>query len=183
MQRRKFLATATLATTVLAVSAGKLPTNTSNKKCFIVKNGEARFGKHTPFGINPTDTKISAKDTDGIFSVFEFIGKEKVGPPLHLHFAQDEIFYVIEGEYLFQLDQDQSIAKAGDTVFLPKNVPHTWLQLTDKGKLIYLLQPAGKFEEFFEKFSTMKELPPMEEMQKFYMAYGMKIMGPPLSAK
>lgn len=183
MQRRKFLTTATLATTALAVSAKKTPLKASDKIGFIVKNGEARLGKHTPFGINPTDVKISAKDTDGIFSVFEFIGKEKVGPPLHLHFDQDEVFYVVEGEYLFQLDKDQSIAKKGDTVFLPKNVPHTWLQLTNNGKLIYLLQPAGKFEEFFEKFSKMKELPPMDEMQKFYMEHGMKIMGPPLSVK
>lgn len=183
MQRRKFLATATLLTTTLATSAKETSKKTSDKKGFIVKNGEARFGQHTLFGVNPTDTKISTKDTDGMFSVFEFIGKQKVGPPLHLHFEQDEVFYVVEGEYLFQLDKEQSVAKVGDTVFLPRNVPHTWFQISDTGKLIYLLQPSGKFEEFFQKFSLMKELPPMDEMQKFYIAHGMKIMGPPLSMK
>ena len=185
MQRRKFLATATIATTTLATSAKESSKKNSDKKGFIVKNGEARFVEHTPMGINPNDTKISSKDTDGMLSVFEYMGKQKIGPPLHLHFDQDEIFYVVEGEYLFQLDQEQSILKAGDTIFLPRKISHTWVQLSDSGKLIYLLQPAGKFEEFFQKFSVMttRELPPMDEMQKFFMAHGMKIMGPPLSAK
>lgn len=185
MQRREFLTTATFATTALAVSAKTLPTNAPDKKGFIVKNGEARFSEHMPMGINPNDIKISSKDTDGMVCVFEYIGKEKIGPPLHLHFDQDEVFYVIEGEYLFQSGKEQSILKVGDTIFLPRNIPHTWVQLSNKGKMIYLLQPAGKFEEFFQKFSvmTLKELPPMEEMQKFFMAHGMQIMGPPLSAK
>lgn len=182
MQRRKFLATATIATTTLAKESSK---KNSDKKGFIVKNGEARFIVHTPMGMNPNDTKISSKDTDGMLSVFEYTGKQRVGPPLHLHFDQDEIFYVVEGEYLFQLDKEQSTLKAGDTIFLPRNISHTWVQLSDSGKLIYLLQPAGKFEEFFQKFSIMttRELPPMDEMQKFFMAHGMKIMGPPLLAK
>lgn len=185
MQRRKFLATTTLVATTLATSAKETSKQNSNKKGFMIKNGEARFGEHTPMGINPNDTKISSKDTDGMLSVFEYIGTQKVGPPLHLHFDQDEIFYVTEGEYLFQLDKEQSTLKAGDTIFLPRNIPHTWVQLSDRGKLIYLLQPAGKFEEFFQKFSSMtaKELPPMEEIQKLFMAHGMKIVGPPLSAK
>ena len=183
MQRRKFLSAATAATT-LAVSGVNAKIKASDKKGFIVKNGDARFGVHTPMaGVNPNDTKISSKDTDGQLSVFEYIGTQKIGPPLHLHFNQDEVFYVIEGEYIFQLDKEQSTLKAGDTIFLPRNVPHTWVQLTDKGKLIYSLQPSGQFEEFFLKFSAMKELPSPEEMQKFFMAHGMQIMGPPLSAK
>lgn len=37
-------------------------------------------------------------------------------------------------------------------------VPHTWLQLTDKGKLIYFVQPAGKAEEFFRTMNNLPEL-------------------------
>lgn len=75
MKRRNFL-TSTLAIGALeAIGKEKLPP----KKGFIVGQGEARFGQHTPFkGVNPNDLKISSKDTNGNLSIFEYIGTEKL---------------------------------------------------------------------------------------------------------
>lgn len=183
MQRRKFLTDATIASTiaVTALSANASP-KIADKKGFIVKAGEARSGVHTPFqGVNPNDVKISGKDTDGQLAVFEYIGTQKVGPGLHVHFHQDEVFHVIEGEYRFQLGNEKSILKAGDTIFLPRNIPHTWIQLSDTGKLIYTLQPAGQLEEFFVKLSALKGPPTQAELDKITLDHGMKNVGPPLS--
>ena len=116
-------------------------------------------------------------------AVFEYVGTQKVGPSLHVHFEQDEIFTVIEGEYLFQVGQKKETLKAGDTIFLPRQVPHTWIQLTDKGKLFYYLQPAGKMEEFFLTMNNLKERPSQVVMDKIHAAHGMKVVGPPLSLK
>jgi quercetin 2,3-dioxygenase len=69
----------------------------------------------------------------------------------------------------------------GDTIFLPLNIPHTWIQLTDKGKLTYLVQPAGTMEEFFRKMSALTRPPTPEEAQKIHKAHGMKVVGPPLT--
>jgi quercetin dioxygenase-like cupin family protein len=177
MKRRNFL-TATLATG--AFSAFEIE-NKPTKKGFIVKNGDARFGIHTPFkGINPNDVKISSKDTGGQLSVFEYIGHEKTGPSLHIHFYQDEIFYVAEGEYVFQLDKERFTLKKGDTIFLPRNVPHTWIQTSDFGKLIYFLQPAGKMEEFFSAMSKLQGPPSKEYSDKMHKMCGMKTIGPPM---
>jgi quercetin dioxygenase-like cupin family protein len=182
MQRRKFLSVSSLALamgTVLKSKAKAIPANS-----FIVKAKEARFGVHTPFmGVNPNDVKISGKDTNGQLAVFEYIGTQKVGPSLHIHFEQDEIFTVVEGEYLFQVGDKKDILKVGDTIFLPRQVPHTWIQLSDLGKLIYFLQPAGKMEEFFMTMNNLKERPTAEEMDKIHAAHGMKVVGPPLSLK
>ena len=186
MQRRKFLSVSTVAVTVgamsdVAKSANKTQEN-ADKKGFIVKAGEARSGVHTPFqGVNPNDVKISGKDTDGQLAVFEYIGTQKVGPPLHMHLYQDEIFYVVEGEYRFQLGDEKTVLKAGDTIFLPRNIPHTWIQLSDRGKLTYSLQPAGQLEEFFVKLDTLKGAPTEDELQKISLAHGVKNVGPPLS--
>ncbi|WP_394991947.1 cupin domain-containing protein [Emticicia sp.] len=182
MQRRKFL---TNSSVVLALASTALRANAkSASKSFIVKAGEARFGIHTPFmGVNPNDVKISGKDTDGQLAVFEYIGTQKVGPSLHLHFDQDEIFNVVEGEYLFQVGEKQETLRAGDTIFLPRQIPHTWIQLSDRGKLTYFLQPAGKMEEFFLTMNNLKERPTMVEMNKIHAAHGMKVIGPPLSLK
>lgn len=179
MQRRKFLSVSTALVSVLGANANPTP---SDKKGFIVKAGQARSGVHTPFlGVNPNDVKISGKDTDGQLAVFEYIGLQKVGPALHVHFHQDEVFYVVEGEYRFQLGTEKSILQAGDTIFLPRNIPHTWIQLSERGKLIYLLQPAGQLEDFFVKMTTLKGPPTQAELDTISLAHGMKNVGPPLS--
>ncbi len=180
MQRRKFVQSAIVGVSAMVVSEsfGK----TRSKKGFKVGSGKDRFNEPIKYrGVNPNDVKISAKDTDGQLSVFEYVGFQKIGPPLHIHFNQDEIFYVVEGEFLFQLDSEKMTLKAGDTIFLPQNVPHTWLQLSDKGKLVYLMQPAGQMEEFFKKMNELKGPPTEELVQQIHQAHGMKIVGPPIS--
>jgi quercetin 2,3-dioxygenase len=182
MQRRNFLTFSSLAL-FIGVNTKASPTK-KDSQSFIVKSGEARFGVHTPFmGVNPNDVKISGKDTNGQLVVFEYIGMQKVGPSLHVHFDQDEIFTVVEGEYLFQVGEKRETLKSGDTIFLPRQVPHTWIQLSDKGKLIYYLQPAGKMEEFFMTMNNLKGRPTAEEIDKIHATHGLKIVGPPLSLK
>lgn len=185
MQRRKFLATTVAAvstgaaTATTALSAASAP---SAGKSFTVKAGKDRFDEPIMFrGVNPNVVKISGKDTGGLLAVFEYEGLVKMGPELHLHLSQDEVFYVVEGEYLFQVGDDRQTLKAGDTIFLPRKVAHTWLQLSDKGKLIYLLQPAGKLEDFFKKINALKRPPTTEEVQKTMNETGMQMMGPPLT--
>lgn len=181
MQRRKFLTTtlATAATSVLIDAHAE-----TKNDGFIVKKGKNRSGRPTPFMlVNPNDAKISAKDTNGQISMFEYTGTQKIGPPLHLHYDQDEVFYVVEGEYIFQLGETKSVLKAGDTIFLPRNIQHTWIQTSDLGKLIYFLNPAGKMEEFFEEFSKVTGPPDMAAMGKMFQEHGMKLVGPPLTLK
>jgi quercetin dioxygenase-like cupin family protein len=180
MQRRKFLTMASATMASFSVSPAVFAQN--NPKPFVVKKGEARFGVHTPFkGKNPNDVKISGKDTNGQLAVFEYIGHEKTGPSYHVHHDQDEIFTVIEGEYRFKVGDKIDVLKAGDTIFLPRQVPHTWIQLSDYGKLIYMVQPAGKLEEFFLKMNALQRPPTQEESQQISIEHGMKNIGPPLT--
>ncbi len=180
MERRHFILSSLLATPVIA-SANQFRTSAKTPKTFTVKAGEARFGVHTPFrGVNPNDLKISKRDTGGAVAMFEYIGTEKTGPSLHIHLKQDEIFYVAEGEFLFQVGDSKSTLKAGDSIFLPRKVPHTWLQLSDKGKLIYWVTPAGKMEDFFLKMNSFTKPPTKEEMDKIHIDHDMRTVGPPL---
>ena len=100
---------------------------------------------------------------------------------MHVHFYQDEIFYIAEGEYIFQLDKEKFTLKAGETIFLPRNVPHTWIQTSNYGKLIYFLQPACKMEEFFSIMSKLQGPPTKEFSEKMHAKHGMKTIGPPLT--
>ncbi|WP_462255210.1 cupin domain-containing protein [Ferruginibacter sp.] len=183
MKRKQFLLSSLLAIPAIALSKNKFQNNPdAGKEPFVVNAGQSRFGDTIKFlGVHHNDLKISSKDTNGQLSVFEYTGLAKVGPSLHMHLYQDEIFSVLEGEYRFVVGADTHYLKAGQTIFLPRNIPHTWIQLTDKGKLIYFLQPAGKMEEFFTLMNSLKERPSPEELEKFHTAHGMKLMGPSLS--
>ena len=182
MQRKDFLAKTLLAAPALAIAATAQARPSSTKEPFVVDAGKSRFGADNKFmGIHPNDLKISGKDTDGQLSVFDYTGYAKVGPALHIHFHQDEIFTVIEGTYRFVVGKETYLLTNGQTIFLPRGIPHTWIQLTDKGRLIYFLQPAGKMEEFFSYMGTVKQRLTDEEMARIHEAHGMKVVGPPLT--
>lgn len=182
MKRKTFIQGSLSATILLA--AGRLTFAQENQKePFIVKNGKGRFGESFLYkGKNPNDIKISGKDTAGQLAVFEYIGFEKTGPSLHVHLHQDEVFYVVQGRYRFSVNGKLSELEAGDTIFLPRNIPHTWVQLTDYGKLTYLVQPAGKAEEFFRTMNNLKHKPNKQEIDDIHEACGMRVVGPGLSA-
>lgn len=182
MQRRNFILTTAIALPAFACSSLK-KFEVPSTKGYVVKSGASRFGVPTPFrGVNPNDLKISARDTGGLLSTFEYTGVEKTGPALHRHFYQDEIFYVLEGAYLFQVGQEKQILGAGDVIFLPRNIPHTWVQMSDSGKLFYFLQPAGKMEEFFLKMNALGSKATAEERDKIHVECGIETVGPGISA-
>ncbi|MGB5074492.1 MAG: cupin domain-containing protein [Bacteroidota bacterium] len=151
---------------------------------FKINSGEARFGVHYKMKgvtLNTLDIKISGTDTDNDLAVFEQTGlTPNGGPPLHVHPFQDEWFYVVEGDYRFQVGDDKHQMKAGDTIFLPRNVPHAFIQLSEKGKMIVSYLPAGKMEAFFQATDQWTSPPSKDEIAKVFEDHDMKIVGPPL---
>ena len=131
-------------------------------------------------GMHPNDVIISRKDTGNALSVFLFTGHGVVGTPLHFHPHQDEFFTVIEGKYRFVCGALTSDLNAGDTIFLPRNIPHQWLQISEHGKLIYAVNPAGELEDFFKAVNDLKA-PTQEAIDTLALKHGMKHIGPPLS--
>lgn len=181
MQRRKFLATT--AVTIPAIAFGQIfsAPDSRTTKSFVVKANESRFNEKTLIGgKNPNDIKVSQQDTNGDLTVFEYTGNVKGGPPLHIHPHQDEIFFIVQGEYLFQVGDDKHTLKAGDTIFLPRAVPHAFAQLTENGKMFFLFQPSGKMEDYFRAIGDLTLPPTPEQGAKIFADYDMKIVGPPL---
>ncbi len=182
MERKEFLLAAAAAVPVLLIGQNVRAQKTKQPgKGFVVKATESRFGEKTLIGQrNPNDIKVSQKDTNGQLTVFEYTGNEKGGPPLHVHPHQDELFFIVEGEYLFQVGPDTHTLKAGDTIFLPRTVPHAFAQLTDWGKMFFLFQPSGKMEDFFRALGNLTSPPTPEQGAELFADHGMKVVGPPL---
>jgi len=155
---------------------------TDDRKGFKVPVGEGRYHGHLRLqGVNANviDLKISGKDNDGGFALFEQTSLSPGrGTPMHVHLMQDEVFYVVEGQYFFRVGADKFSLSAGDSIFLPRQVPHGWTQISEKGKMTVLFQPAGKMEEFFVAVSGLQHPPTPEEMRQLFAASDMKIVGP-----
>ena len=151
---------------------------------FTVKAGEARSKKHFQLkGVNSNviDVKISGDDTDGDLFIFEQTSlSQGKGTPLHIHPFQDEIFCVLDGEYYFQVGEAKLRLYKGDTIFLPRKVPHSWTQVSEKGKMNVIMQPAGKLENFFNSLAALKTEPTKEEVIKIFAENDMTVVGPPL---
>lgn len=182
VDRRKFVTISLLSLPALVGSSSCRVSGLSGKP-FVLKSGLSRFGVPTPFmGINPNDLKLSSKDTMGKLSAFEYFGTQKTGPSLHSHQNQDEVFYVLEGMYVFQSGEEKQLLKAGDLIFLPRAIKHSWVQISDSGQMFYFLQPAGKMEEFFLNMTQLTGKESESERGKIGLDAGIQNYGPPLSA-
>ena len=93
---------------------------------------------------------ISSEQTGGAFAIVEHpIDPLSLAAPYHTHTREDEYSIVLEGEVGFALDDHVVICRAGDTIFKPRNVRHTFWNAADApARILEVITPAG-FEEYF----------------------------------
>jgi quercetin dioxygenase-like cupin family protein len=185
MERKGFVRSLLALLPLTAISKFAFASGWQTPKGFKVESGVARFGQHFHMKgvtLNTLTLKISGKDTHDAMAVFVQTGlTPNGGPPLHIHPHQDEWFYILEGEYLFQVGEERHRMKAGDTIFLPKAVPHGFVQLTEKGSAIVTYQPAGKMEAFFAATDKWDKPPSPRQVGEVFAAHDMTVVGPPLN--
>ena len=73
--------------------------------------------------------------------------------PLHVHEREDEQFLVLEGEVGFVIGDERAIAGPGQSVFLPRGVPHAYVVLSETARVVGSATPGG-FEAFFTELGT-----------------------------
>jgi mannose-6-phosphate isomerase-like protein (cupin superfamily) len=148
-----------------------------------VPAGMDRFHNNgaTIWGLLPLADKLSSRDTRGQLYIFEHRNQGRGGPPRHVHFDQDEWFYVVKGEYAFEIGGEKFRLGAGDTLFAPRKVAHGWANIGDEpGTLLTLVSPVGTFEEFLHETTCHSALPQQAEIDRAFAAHNMKVVGPPL---
>ena len=95
--------------------------------------------------------KATADTTGGAVTVFE--ENAPVDTPLHVHEHEDELFYVLEGEHVFQVGDREHRAGPGELVFAPRGVPHSQRRVVPrKGRTLVLTAPGG-LEGFFRELA------------------------------
>jgi mannose-6-phosphate isomerase-like protein (cupin superfamily) len=113
-------------------------------------------GERLVFGDATILVRASAKTTGGAFTVFEEL-PPMLDTPLHVHEHEDELFYVLEGEHVFQVGDEEFAVGPGGTVFAPRRIPHAQRRVVPgEGRLLVLTRPAG-FEGFFRTLAEAHE--------------------------
>jgi mannose-6-phosphate isomerase-like protein (cupin superfamily) len=182
MKRRSFLK----ATAALLPAAGlerfalaQASTAATSDQVHVVGSGHDRFGESHSRGYSSILFKVMPRETNGGLFIIEHANLIKGGPPLHLHLHQEEWFYVMDGEVLFQIGDARHRLRNGESVLAPRNIPHTFSSVGEKpGRLLIAFTPAGKMEEFLR--ATAIPNPPVQDAA-FYRRYGMELIGPPLT--
>ena len=150
------------------------------RAAIIVERGD---GKPIHVGGDEVTIKISSSDTGGAFAVFEGRTRPLHGPPLHLHRHQDETWYVLEGEYRFEVDGQEIYAGAGATVFAPRGSRHTFQNIgSTYGRMVTTVVPGG-LDDFFEEADAAAPrgtVPDPAKMFPIFEKYGLELLGPPL---
>ncbi len=105
--------------------------------------------------------KIFSEDTNGAYSVIVSTTPPDGGAPPHIHEVEDELFYVLEGEFSFTCGEETFLAKKGAVVVLPKGTPHSFKNTGGTtGRMMNTITPGG-FEQFFEEVDQLpKNGPP-----------------------
>lgn len=187
MKRNSFLRTILSTTAMLSlpvVGWAKGMFKNRGAKGFKVAAGTDRFNESiTLMEGDIFYTKVSSKDSDGDMFVFESTRFIKGGPPLHYHYTQDEWFYILEGEFIFTIGEENFTAKSGDSLFGPRMIPHAFAKINEgPAKMLITFQPAGRMEIHFKAVSesAYKNLS-AEEKQQFRKNNGFEVVGPALT--
>jgi mannose-6-phosphate isomerase-like protein (cupin superfamily) len=90
--------------------------------------------------------KATKEQTGGHYTLVEVLEPEGE-VPLHVHYREDEGFWVLEGRLTFEVGEETIKAGPGSFVFGPKDVPHRFTVESGPARLLFILSPAG-FEEF-----------------------------------
>jgi mannose-6-phosphate isomerase-like protein (cupin superfamily) len=105
---------------------------------------------------NLTTNLAEKKDTNGAFLLVEAISAPGTEPPPQVHTREDELFYVLEGEFDVYVGKDAFKVKAGECVFMPRSKPHGFVISSPRLRLLALFTPAG-LEEAFRIMSSPAE--------------------------
>ena len=126
----------------------------------------------------PIVCKVRSEETDGAYSIVENTVGPQEGPPPHIHYNEDELFYVLEGEFAMTCGDQNLIAKKGDLVICPRGIPHSFRNIGTQDAKFWITCTPGGFEGFFEEVSReASEMPPnIEKIKAIGLKYGCEFL-------
>ena len=137
-------------------------------------------GRPIDLGDFAMTVKASEVETAGVVSVLEATEPPGFGPPIHVHHDCAEAFYVLEGEYLMYLEDDEIVCPAGSFIFIPQGARHGFRVGEVPSRKLNFYFPASMIGYFDELASALhRDDVGDEDLDAIAGAHGMEIVGPP----
>jgi mannose-6-phosphate isomerase-like protein (cupin superfamily) len=100
--------------------------------------------------------RVPSEATGGAFTLFEEV-PPLLDTPLHVHRDEDELFYVLEGQHVYRVGDEEFAVGPGGIVFAPRGIPHSQRRVVpNEGRQLVLTTPGG-FEGFFQELAAAEE--------------------------
>lgn len=177
------------ATGRLAVSAAN-PNNTNDQSSSLkaFKRGRSLELSKWYMGILTTNL-AEPEDTNGAFFLVEATLIPGTEPPPHVHSREDELFYVLEGEFDMYVGEEAFKVTTGECVFLPRLKPHGFIIRSARIRVLTLFGPGGVEGAFRGMGSPAQYLDPpagaltyseadFEQTVQRFAEYGVRILAP-----
>ncbi len=162
-----------------AIEAPPIPTPTA----FVLADTEGRTAAPLNIVGEETLVKVGPADSQNQFAAFHLVAPPMSGPPLHVHSREDEWFYVLDGELVFELDGARSTVAAGGSVWLQRGVVHRYQNFTDRDARLLIVTAPGDFHGFFVEISAAAPATGQPDPAVFAAIdakYGITTLGPPM---
>ncbi|TCR62543.1 quercetin dioxygenase-like cupin family protein [Bosea sp. BK604] len=120
----------------------------------------------------------------GAMTVIETVNAPGYGPPRHRH-PETELFRVMEGRYLYEIDGRRFFADAGDLVSVPGGASHGFVNVTDRpARQLIMILPGLDAERFFTELGEIMQhgVPDRARLNEFGRRWNMEFLGPPVNA-
>ena len=127
--------------------------------------------------------RLPAQALGGAMTLMETVNAAGFGPPLHRH-REAEVFRVMEGAYLFEVDGSRFQAQAGDVICVPGGAAHAFLNLSDApSRQLVMMLPAMDAERFFLELAAVLASPHTDRaaLNAFGAPWAVEFLGPPLT--
>jgi quercetin dioxygenase-like cupin family protein len=126
--------------------------------------------------------------TGGQLAVLEHAGPRGYSSPLHRHDADEETFFILDGDVRVEVGECAFTAGTGTVAFLPRQIPHAFVVTSHQARFLTLHTPAG-FDEFTLAAGSAAD-PPFGDpptgivfdpaaLAAAAASYGIEILGPP----
>jgi quercetin dioxygenase-like cupin family protein len=103
---------------------------------------------------NVSNILVSGADTGGHFALVHVLVSKGREPPRHIHSAEDEIVYVLDGAIEFYVGDTRVEKLAGNAIVLPREIEHSFRLRSDQATLLVMLTPAVS-EGFIKELSEL----------------------------
>jgi mannose-6-phosphate isomerase-like protein (cupin superfamily) len=129
------------------------------------------------------EIKATAADTGGLMTILEMTEPPGIEVPLHVHYREDEAFWILEGDVTITVGDTTVECHAGDYAFGPRGVPHRYTVGENGCRMLFILTPGG-FEGLVREMGEpagARTLPPptepdMERVAAVAQAYGCELL-------